>query len=70
MQKMTTKKYSCPACRREVNKGNKAFPFCCEKCRGSDLYSWLSEEYKITREIREEDLEFFGRVNPYDPLEF
>lgn len=38
----------CPTCNEVARKdGNKAFPFCCERCRLIDLGRWLDEEYRI-----------------------
>ncbi len=47
---------TCPSCRRRVVKdGNKAFPFCSERCQLVDLGRWLSEEYRIPVEQGEGD---------------
>lgn len=35
----------------------KDFPFCTERCRLIDLGKWFDEDFKITREIRERDIE-------------
>ena len=35
----------------------KDFPFCSERCRLIDLGKWFDEDFKITREIREKDIE-------------
>ena len=39
----------CPTCKRPSapRAENKAFPFCCERCRVIDLGGWLSEAYRI-----------------------
>ncbi|MFT3698276.1 MAG: DNA gyrase inhibitor YacG [Kofleriaceae bacterium] len=38
----------CPTCKEPAKKAeNKAFPFCCERCRLIDLGRWLDEEYRI-----------------------
>ena len=44
---------ACPICKKE----NEFFseptgPFCSSRCKMSDLYGWLSEEYKISEELR------------------
>lgn len=40
---------SCPTCHKSVKplSENKAFPFCCERCRTIDLGSWLTESYRV-----------------------
>ena len=70
-------KLKCPKCSSEVNKkDHQNAPFCSKKCQEADLYSWLTEGYKITRELSPEDwedpkiqesLEKYGHLNPYDP---
>ena len=39
----------CPTCKRPSppRSDNKAFPFCCERCRLIDLGGWLSESYRV-----------------------
>ncbi len=70
----------CPSCGKEVIKpetisGETPWPFCSEKCRDSDLYGWLSEDYKISRDLDEEEFDDwarkkFGKLDPYDPDAF
>lgn len=40
---------ACPTCRKPAlpRAENKAFPFCCERCRVIDLGGWLSESYRV-----------------------
>jgi hypothetical protein len=46
-----TKAARCPTCRAVAKKdGNKAFPFCCERCQLVDLGRWLNEEYRVPAE--------------------
>ena len=33
------------------------FPFCSERCRLLDLGKWFDEDFKVTRDAREADLE-------------
>ena len=41
----------CPTCKKEAIKdGNRAFPFCSERCQMVDLGRWLNEEYRIPGE--------------------
>jgi endogenous inhibitor of DNA gyrase (YacG/DUF329 family) len=35
----------CPICGKEVNRGGRDFPFCCERCQLLDLYAWFNGEY-------------------------
>jgi hypothetical protein len=46
-----TKTTTCPTCRAVPTKdGNKAYPFCCERCQLIDLGRWLDERYRIPGE--------------------
>ncbi len=40
---------ACPTCKKPSapRAENKAFPFCCERCRLIDLGAWLSESYRV-----------------------
>ncbi|NGX57841.1 MAG: DNA gyrase inhibitor YacG [Chlamydiae bacterium] len=77
---LVVKSELCPQCHKEVIKPevideNSTWPFCSEKCRDADLFGWLSEEYNISRELNEEEVDEwarkkFGKVNPYDPNAF
>jgi len=33
------------------------FPFCSERCRLLDLGKWFDEDYKVSRALREKDLD-------------
>ena len=35
----------------------KEFPFCSERCRLVDLGKWFDEDYKVSRAVREKDLD-------------
>jgi endogenous inhibitor of DNA gyrase (YacG/DUF329 family) len=37
----------CPICKGEARKGDKAFPFCSERCKVTDLGSWAAEKYRV-----------------------
>lgn len=37
----------CPTCKKPVEPGEKAFPFCSERCRLVDLGNWLGGGYRI-----------------------
>ncbi len=42
------KKIKCPVCKKETTWENNPYrPFCSRECKLADLYSWLSEEYRI-----------------------
>ena len=42
---------TCPTCKQPSRKkGDKLFPFCCERCAMADLGKWLDEEYRIPAE--------------------
>jgi len=48
---------SCPTCGETVEPGSKSTPFCSERCRLADLNKWMSGEYRISREMKETDLD-------------
>jgi endogenous inhibitor of DNA gyrase (YacG/DUF329 family) len=39
---------NCPICRKPVETGSPAFPFCSDRCRIIDLGNWASEKYVIS----------------------
>ena len=43
----------CPMCSSKRNgvESNEFFPFCSERCKLLDLYSWFNEEYSISDPI-------------------
>ncbi len=43
-------RFRCPRCGREVRWGDKAFPFCSNRCRLIDLGCWADEAYRIPGE--------------------
>jgi endogenous inhibitor of DNA gyrase (YacG/DUF329 family) len=50
----------CPTCRRELEgtAGELPFrPFCSERCRSADFSKWLSDSYRISAPMEEEDLD-------------
>jgi len=49
------KKTSCPICGKTALLSNEAFPFCSPRCKTIDLGNWSSEEYVVSRPIRETD---------------
>ncbi len=46
----------CPTCEAALEDFKHA-PFCSERCRMADLNKWMSGEYKISREMKETDLD-------------
>jgi endogenous inhibitor of DNA gyrase (YacG/DUF329 family) len=48
----------CPICKKKTTwEENPWRPFCSERCKLVDLGKWVSEEYKIEGERKEEDKE-------------
>ncbi|HEX7597535.1 MAG TPA: DNA gyrase inhibitor YacG [Polyangia bacterium] len=50
----------CPICKRSIppDAASSPFrPFCSERCRLTDLGSWLNGAYKISRPISEEEMD-------------
>ncbi len=44
------KPHPCPICKKPVQPGAAATPFCCERCRLIDLGNWLGGRYAIPAE--------------------
>ena len=51
---ITTK---CRSCAETITSANDHFPFCSARCRMADLGKWFNEEYMISREIKDSDLD-------------
>lgn len=49
----------CRTCHRAIEREGvaKHFPFCSDRCRMADLNKWFSGDYKISREIKDTDLD-------------
>ena len=47
----------CPTCSGASEPGGGTFPFCSERCRMADLGKWFREDYRISREMNETDLD-------------
>ncbi|MBL0926785.1 MAG: DNA gyrase inhibitor YacG [Phycisphaerales bacterium] len=47
----------CPTCRGDTDEGRPTFPFCSERCRLADLGRWMAGDYRISRPIKESDME-------------
>ena len=44
-------KSSCINCQKEIDKQDKYFPFCSDKCSKIDLFRWLDNRYIISEDI-------------------
>ena len=44
-------KSSCINCQKEIDKQDKYFPFCSDKCSKIDLFRWLYNRYVISKDI-------------------
>ncbi len=49
----------CAKCKNPVELGSQYFPFCCERCKMSDLGHWMSENYRISRNLDHRDVDSF-----------
>ena len=47
----------CRVCKRELERDAPHAPFCSDRCRMADLGKWLSGDYRISRELKDADLE-------------
>lgn len=50
---------TCPICRRTLTAEAMAAPyrpFCSARCKTADLGGWLAGQYRISRPVKEEDL--------------
>jgi hypothetical protein len=47
----------CPTCRQATvySTANRWRPFCSQRCRGADLGSWASEQFRVPAEAPPED---------------
>lgn len=45
----------CPKTRKWVSPTNPSYPFLDERSRGGDLYGWLTESYKVSRAVKDDD---------------
>ncbi|MEW6088974.1 MAG: DNA gyrase inhibitor YacG [bacterium] len=47
---------NCPICKVSIKReGNNFFPFCGARCKNADLYHWLTDKYKVSRPLEEND---------------
>jgi endogenous inhibitor of DNA gyrase (YacG/DUF329 family) len=56
---MAIKTVPCPRCGNPVEwtPASKFRPFCSERCKTHDLGAWANDEYRIGRELSEDELE-------------
>lgn len=47
----------CRTCGGKIVDDATTFPFCSDRCRSVDLGKWFDGDYKISREIKDSDLE-------------
>ncbi len=52
----------CPVCSKIIGtsgtekiEDTKFFPFCCERCKLTDLGAWLDAEYRIVSDLQSEE---------------
>ncbi len=48
---------SCRACGTNITPDSKTYPFCSPRCRGADLLGWFDGRYKISRDVKDSDLD-------------
>ncbi len=44
-------KNKCINCQKKINKQDKYFPFCSDKCSKIDLFKWLDNKYIISKDL-------------------
>ena len=44
----------CPICKKDVQPGDREFPFCSQRCRIIDLGNWSAEKYVISTPAKPE----------------
>ena len=44
-------KSNCINCQKKIDKQDKYFPFCSDKCSKIDLFRWLDNRYIISKDI-------------------
>ncbi|HET6283333.1 MAG TPA: DNA gyrase inhibitor YacG [Polyangia bacterium] len=53
-------KIVCPLCKTVITAARQelpTWPFCSARCRSADLGSWLTDSYRISSAVAEEDLD-------------
>ncbi len=55
--KAKAKSAGCRRCGRSITESAEHYPFCSDRCRMADLNSWFDGDYKVSREIKDSDIE-------------
>ncbi|NOG53418.1 MAG: DNA gyrase inhibitor YacG [Planctomycetes bacterium] len=45
----------CPTCKRKIEPTAPTYPFCSDRCRWADLGKWIDGDYRISREVTNDD---------------
>jgi endogenous inhibitor of DNA gyrase (YacG/DUF329 family) len=48
---------ACRRCGRLIAESGEHYPFCSDRCRMADLNSWFDGDYKVSRDIKDSDIE-------------
>ncbi len=48
---------ACRTCGQTTTSECETFPFCSDRCRMADLGKWFNEDYRISRAIKDTDIE-------------
>jgi len=48
---------ACRRCGRSIDESSEHYPFCSDRCRMADLNAWFDGEYKVSRDIKDSDIE-------------
>lgn len=56
-QSTNSTKAACRRCGRAIHESDEHYPFCSDRCRMADLNSWFDGDYKVSREIKDSDIE-------------
>lgn len=59
----------CATCKKPVVIGARHFPFCSSRCKMADLGHWMSESFRISRNLDPRDVDSFDPSieSPVDP---
>ncbi len=57
LQGASTMVHRCRTCGKTIDTSTEEFPFCSVRCKQADLGNWLSEKYRISRDVTERDLD-------------
>jgi len=50
MKKTTHRIFTCPMCKKDVERQQETFPFCSERCQTLDIARWADGSYSIAGE--------------------